>query len=319
MKTLVKRTWKNAVGQYNHDLQRQMDQGMVVSLTYLHNKNTTYAYVVMDSQRVYGGRLLLMAEVIQPLTELLDSGTLEGDNESPLIVAYASEERIAETFESYESPTLPHYLFISDEDNGKTDFTTIFSRFPEKYRNRHNVHVSLHSRKRRNEIEHVRQAKWLNSHRVTEPGHLQGQTFWHATTRKDWAKSARSAHDGRLMVHVGSHDAAKSRAYNITDDDFIMYKVRLNSSARVMPEFVNDVGTGWFHTHSDIQHHEWNTFAYVNEVEDTNSVSLYVQATALEVVKVVPTRGIRYKLDKMPCLLNTKRATQVPDAGMVHV
>jgi len=84
---------------------------------------------------------------------------------------------------------------------------------------------------------------------VQDSGYFD-RTWYHASTRKNWAQSARRALQGQLIVHAGSRIAALSRADTLIEENGIgtaiyLHSFRLRSSSAIARTVLDDACDSW--------------------------------------------------------------------------
>lgn len=276
--------WVNEyVAWYNHTIQRQIDLGMVISVEdragYVRGRKE--AYVVVGSRRVKGGRELSLGRVWAS-PEVWDNADLvDVDERDSFLVGEVTDEAIAERMEAKQSYVT---LFIADKDIALVELNGAY--ITSNYGG-YDAEVSLNSRTVKMPVSHVRQASWATDLK-TNADAMMCEDFWHATIRTNWGEKIKTAHNGELMIHAGTREAALDRILLAHDDadEIDLYRIRINKTARVMETFVQDQGDGWHEDYSHRLHHGFNAFAYINEHEDCESTSIYIQATAIDVVNM---------------------------------
>lgn len=84
---------------------------------------------------------------------------------------------------------------------------------------------------------------------IAEPGYFD-RTWYHASTKEDWARSARSAEHGELIVHAGSKLAALSRADDVyaeseSKGELYLHSFSLRSSRSFARSVLYDMVEDW--------------------------------------------------------------------------
>ncbi|MFC9918141.1 hypothetical protein [Agromyces binzhouensis] len=120
---------------------------------------------------------------------------------------------------------------------------------------------------------------------LEDPNEAFDRNWWHVS------HSAALALDPDQPVHLGSREAADDRANlkNYAREnhgksfDLHLYKIRLKGSARIHPDvLVERPGQSSDHTHALSLLSDWDVVRYVNGTEAPGSISLVVNARAVE-------------------------------------
>lgn len=111
---------------------------------------------------------------------------------------------------------------------------------------------------------------------------VKNSYWYHATNVTEWHDKI--LHDN-IMAHVGSEDAALSRAYyiaSLSDADLLMYKLKLKESSKIEPDIILDEDD--WSNNSLVNRHRVNR--YVNMFESIGSISLLLHPSLFEIVSV---------------------------------
>jgi len=125
--------------------------------------------------------------------------------------------------------------------------------------------------------------------------------WFHATKDPNWMDSlnkSASVSAGSVIVHVGVKEAALARIKDVLwmarlggPQEYFLYEVRLRGSAQLLSEVVDDENEWPSRSNAfENRYGAGDAIRYVNRWETPGSVSLLVDAAAIEVVKVSKRR-----------------------------